>query len=174
MRKSDQSIRNYYVDVIRNCQSSGLDQKVIEGIENIGREIDSANLVELKAILNGAGWPSITKYGATADNAAFLIVQHTDDTSFQRRMLVTLSKLPRNETDQSDLALLYDRVHYDLDGYQYYGTQGDCKNGVFDLVKLKDKKGVDARRKAMGLESLSEYVRRATEVLCSAAADGHN
>ena len=173
MRKSDQGIRNYYLDVYKKCQSN-IDQKVLEKIGDIGTEIDSANLVELKAILDSVGWPSITKYGAAADNAALLVVQHADDTSFQQQVLVTLSKLPKNETDQADLALLYDRVHFEVDGYQYYGTQGVCKKGVFELVKLKDQKGVEDRRKAMGLEPLSAYVHNATKALCAASADGQN
>ena len=130
-------------------------------------QIDSENLAELKAILNGIGWPLITKYGAKADNSAFLVVQHADDTSFQQQVLATLSKLPKNETDQADFALLYDRVHFEVDGYQYYGSQGVCTNGVFELTKLKDRKGVDARRKAIGLEPLSEYVHKATKALCA-------
>ena len=73
---------------------------------------DKSNRVWLASRVERDGWFTISEYGAEADLAAFLIVQHSDfDRSFQREMLNLLETLLKEgDTGPSSWAMLHDRL----------------------------------------------------------------
>jgi len=120
---------------------------------------DHANLEWVKNQIEQNGWFSISRDGATADQDAWLLVQHADDDiAYQEKILSLLTDLrAHGDTSAKNYAYLYDRVAVNRQRPQRYGTQGGCKNGERFTAPLEDPTKVDALRAEVGLKPLAEY-----------------
>ena len=170
MSKTDQTARKYLLRTVSEC-GVGFDSQSLKSIGSLVRSIDRKNLAELKTILEKIQWPVISKYGAVADQAAFLVVQHADDDAqFQSDVLHALRPLvQRRETSSENYALLYDRVQTNSGRLQLYGSQGECLGHKWMPDAIEDPLGVDKRRVAIGLPNMSTYSRRAAKLICGAS-----
>ncbi len=119
-----------------------------------------ANAEWLKGEIAKQGWPTISRDGAEADKAAWILVQHADhDPQFQKDVLERLTALrTKGETNPSNYAYLHDRVAANAGREQRYGTQGGCKAGQWTVKPLEDPANVDRRRADVGLKPLADYV----------------
>ncbi len=169
MGKTDQAVRKAMLRAVAQC-GSGFDAESLRSIITLMQSIDRKNLSELKELLKKIHWPVISKYGAAADQAAFLVVQHAaDDAQFQRDILDVLQSLvQRHETSSENYALLYDRVQENAGRLQLYGSQGECVGHKWTPTAIDDPLGVDKRRAAIGLPKLSAYTKRAAKLICGA------
>ncbi len=123
--------------------------------------IDDSNTSVLKRILATHGWPTIGRFGHSADNNAWAIAQHADhDRAFQREVLGILEPLVAiGDTAPAHHAYLFDRVAVAEARPQRYGTQGRCVGpGCWEPRPIKDRDTVDERRVAVGLEPLADYI----------------
>jgi hypothetical protein len=130
-------------------------------IASKGCGVDEANTRWLKAQISQNGWFTVSKYGADADRAAWLLVQHADrDLDFQTDMLSILEPLvPVDETARTNYAYLYDRVAVNRGRPQRYGTQGRCTAaGVWEPREVEQPEKLDERRAAVGLGPVAEYI----------------
>lgn len=130
-------------------------------IASKGCTVDADNTRWLKEQVSRHGWFTVSKYGADADFAAWLLVQHADrDVPFQTEMLELLEPLvPANETGQRNYAYLYDRVAVNSGRPQRYGTQGRCTAaGVWEPREVERPEALDERRAAVGLPPEAEYI----------------
>lgn len=117
----------------------------------------------LKAVLARIGWFDISRYGAEASQAAWLIVQHSDhDPAWQERVLADLApRVARGDMQRSYYAYLVDRVAVNAGRPQTYGTQGHCRGrGNLELLPVIDRPNLDRRRAGMGLDNVAEYTVR--------------
>jgi hypothetical protein len=125
---------------------------------------DSARSRWLRAAVARDGWPSPIIAGDSAQQAAWLILQHSPDTAWQAAMLPALERAAsRGELPQADLALLTDRVLVRRGQPQRYGSQFDMKDGRLVPEPIEDVEGLDPRRASVGLPPMSEYVRLLAE-----------
>jgi hypothetical protein len=114
----------------------------------------------LKAVLARIGWFDISRYGAEASQAAWLLVQHSDhDPVWQSQMLASLApRVARGDMQRTYYAYLVDRVEVNAGRPQLYGTQGRCDGpGNLRLSEVRDPEGLAARRAEMGLETIEAY-----------------
>ncbi len=128
--------------------------------------IDDDNTVWLKAIVAKGEWPLISRDGVGAASDAWLLAQHADhDPDFQKQVLALMEPLvARKEALGKNYALLFDRVATADHRPQRYGTQfGTGKNGCLAVDAVEDHAGLDARRAAMGLDTLAAYGKRLSE-----------
>lgn len=127
------------------------DKPAIEVVIAIDREATA----RMKQVIAQHGWPGKSVVGVDGANAAWLLVQHADaDLAFQKSCIALMEPLvAKGEVTGKDFAYLWDRVAISEGRKQRYGTQYDGD----DLAPLEDPANVDARRKAMGLGTLSEY-----------------
>lgn len=126
---------------------------------------DKARTEWLRAALARDGWPVRARYGDSASDGAFVIVQHSRDTAWQRQMLPVLDSLGRAaQIARSDVALLTDRVRQRQGRLQIYGTQFSMADGRLELDPIEDSANVEARRRDVGLPSLAEQARVMSEV----------
>ena len=129
------------------------------------READLDRTARLKEIIAEHGWPTITKVGPRAANAAWLIAQHsTHDPEFMAEVLTLITPLvATGDCDPHWFALLADRVRVLCCEPQLYGTQykSDWVDGTLSLVPstpIAEPHLLDERRAALGLEPHFEYV----------------
>jgi hypothetical protein len=117
----------------------------------------------LKGVLTRIGWFDISRYGAEASQAAWLIVQHSDhDPAWQEQVLAALGpRVARGDMQRSYYAYLVDRVAVNAGRPQTYGTQGRCQGrGNLELRPVIDRDNLDRRRAEMGLDSIADYTIR--------------
>lgn len=123
--------------------------------------LDRKNTERMKEIIAEIGWPSISKVGANASTAAWLLVQHADhDVEFQSYCLGLMQEMPREEVRSEDVALLTDRVRVNKGLPQVYGTQFTQVDGKHVPRDIEDPENVDERRKLVGLDTLDENIKR--------------
>ena len=139
----------------------GLDREAFAGLRD---RVTSENEAWLKEILTEVHWFDIRHFGKRADTAAFLILQHSQDADFQKRILDRLEPLAEiGGTQSRNVAYLMDRVLIRNGELQKFGTQGTCNSQkewrAFDVLEPD---GLAVRRDAFGLEPRAEYEAGAT------------
>ena len=124
------------------------------------RAIDIENQQQLLAMIPDEGWFRRSRYGDNAAASAFLIVQHGDETLWERFLPIFSDLLPSGEVPGSEYAMMYDRLQMTKDLPQRYGTQMTCPlgTGQWTLWRLEDADRVDEYRASVGLGPVAEYV----------------
>ncbi|MFY2559205.1 DUF6624 domain-containing protein [Corallococcus terminator] len=124
-------------------------------------KVDADNTAFLKEVIAKRGWPGKALVGARATFSAWLMVQHADqDVAFQEQVLPMLEQaVTRGEGSAKELAYLTDRVLVNTDKPQRYATQLEPNaEGKMVPKQLEDPANVNARRAAVGLDSVEEYI----------------
>lgn len=123
-------------------------------------EVDRANLVRVKEIVQTQGFPTEAQVGADGIEAAMLLVQHADaDPAFQQSVLSLLQPRAGKDVSGDTFAMLEDRVNIRQGHPQRYGSQLDFKDGhLVPKQPVGDLKEVDRRRESVGLMPLQSYV----------------
>ncbi|MDP3954853.1 MAG: hypothetical protein Q8Q15_00630 [bacterium] len=136
------------------------DQRLLKENSTDFSQTAKSNTSRLKEIVGEIGWPSISKVGVEASDAAWLLTQHSDhDLEFQERALAMMKELPEGEIKKRNIAYLEDRVKVRGKGLpQIYGTQfWTDENGKYVPRPIENPDKVDERRAAVGLGSLEKY-----------------
>jgi hypothetical protein len=163
----DQYMRKAAMSIPHDHQYSEAEQKYFwSQFMSRFMELDRQNTADLKSLLKTHSWFRISEFGKKCDNNAWLLVQHADqDPEFQKEILATLEKLYlTGETRPANYAYLHDRVALSSSDPskrqpQRYGTQGRCiAPGKWEPFPIEDEANIDARRAAVGLPPLAEYI----------------
>lgn len=120
---------------------------------------DSARTARLREIVATHGWPGRALVGEAGARAAWLILQHSDDTAFQQAMLPRLwDAAAAGDVSRPDVAMLTDRVLVRRGEPQRYGSSFSMLDGRLVADPIDDPSGLEARRAEVGLPPMSEYV----------------
>jgi hypothetical protein len=126
--------------------------------------VDERNARRMRSIINEIGWPTTSKVGAQAEHMAWLLVQHAD-LDFQKECFALMAREPADEVCPRHLAYLEDRIRV-RDGLpQRYGTQLQKGDDGWEPLPTLDPEELDARRQAVGLEPIAEYLDGARRTL---------
>jgi hypothetical protein len=166
MVEVDQYMRNYSQTPITQSYSDLERQNFyVRFTERRWIALDARNTKDLKELLAIHSWFTIGKFGAEADDNAWLLAQHADqDREFQHRVLAILEPLvAKGETNPKHYAYLFDRLAVslgrpDAQKPQRYGTQGRCVGkGKWEPFEVEDPANLDKRRASVGLPPEDEY-----------------
>jgi len=128
------------------------------------QSVDARNTRRLRDIVREIGWPTRSRVGAQAEHMAWLLVQHAD-VEFQRECLPLMARESADEVCPRHLAYLEDRIRV-RDGLpQRYGTQLQKSGEGWEPLPTEEPDAMDARRQAVGLEPISEYLEGARRTL---------
>jgi hypothetical protein len=130
-----------------------------EGYNEEMKELHNRNAKTLNDIIDAIGYPTIDKVGKEANEATWLVIQHSiGQPVFMKKCAILLeSAVSENKADPKYLAYLTDRIAVFEGKPQLYGTQfdwdeyGNLSPNLFDHVTK-----VNERRKAIGLNTLEE------------------
>jgi len=126
--------------------------------KEIIEQVDKANQEQLQSIIEVHGWPSPSRFGEEAANAAWLIAQHADaNPVFQRKCLELMQA--EKAVSQEDLGYLADRVRVNEGRPQLFGTQWIVENDEFKPQPIEDEENLDKRREKIGMPPFDEYVK---------------
>jgi hypothetical protein len=160
LKNADLALRNKLV------QSGQLS----DGYNEDMKELHNRNAEILNDIIDTIGYPTIDNVGKEANEAAWLIIQHSiGQPAFMKKCAELLkSAVIENKADAKNLAYLTDRIAVFEGRPQLYGTQFDWdENGSLSPNLLDDFAKVNERRKKVGLNSLKEQ----TEIIRRQAKD---
>jgi hypothetical protein len=120
---------------------------------------DSINKIAVVKILDTHGWLSEDQIGKKANEALFLVVQHSDLATQEKYLPMMRRAVNEKKAKAFDLALLEDRVLMRQKKKQLYGSQIiKSENGNWVVYPIDDPTNVDARRFKMGLGPIAEYL----------------
>lgn len=137
----------------------GQNGQLSEGYNEEMKELHDRNAKTLNKIIDAAGYPTIEKVGKEANEAAWLIIQHSiGQPEFMKKCAKQLEiAVNQNKADPKNLAYLIDRIAVFEDKPQLYGTQFDWnENGILNSNKFDSIIKVNERRKSIGLNTLEE------------------
>jgi hypothetical protein len=129
-------------------------------------KVDKENLAWLKVVVEKHGWPSKSMVGQDGAQGAFLIAQHAvSDLEFMTKCLTGLKTAYQSgDADGQWVALMTDRLLVLKEKKkQLYGTQIVPKDGKLVPEPIEDEANVDARRKALGMSPLAEYLKQVND-----------
>lgn len=107
--------------------------------------VDAENQRQLLGMVPPEGWFLRSRYGKGAE-AAFHIVQHSDETLWRRFLPVLEPLVASGEIDGQSYGLMYDRLATSEGRLQRYGTQFRCDNGKWRPWPMEDPSKVEQRR----------------------------
>lgn len=155
MRESDQKFRDAALSSITPTEAELALIKQQDAI-------DRANMARLEQIVHKYGWPGIKQVGELASSAAFLILQHAGLDEQRRYFPILKAAVAQHNARADQAAMLEDRILLREGRNQLYGTQlrsGPDTAGKLVLHPIEDERNVDARRAAVGLRPLAEYLK---------------
>ncbi len=122
---------------------------------------DSVNLIRVEKIINEYGWLGEEEVGKQGSKTLFLIIQHADIATQEKYLPVLQEAVKSGMAEGSFLAVMKDRILLRKGGKQVYGSQleTDPENGGYRVSAMIDPDLVDSRRKEVGLDSMSEYLK---------------
>lgn len=122
-------------------------------------KLHNDNAEKLNKIIEIIGYPTIDKVGEEANEATWLVIQHSiGQPNFMRKCAKLLKNaVSENKAKPKNLACLTDRIAVFEGRPQLYGTHFDWdKNGKLSPSSYDDLTKVNQRRKSIGLNTLEE------------------
>jgi hypothetical protein len=125
-----------------------------EAMQQVHRE----NAQRLNELVSKYGWPGISLVGLEGCRAAWLIAQHSICTpGLQRRFLELLTAAAENgEVPKRQVAFLIDRIRFNENKPQVYGTVLDWNENGELSCEVEDPVNLDARRREVGLPAAQD------------------
>lgn len=151
-----------------NCQRSERDPVWIEAAERMGerdrlarsgevsdqrwRELDAENRSELAELIDKRGWPEPCQLTRSAASALFYVIQHHRADQVRQEALPLFEEMGREGLVRgSEVAMLVDRTLIDQGAAQRFGTQYECRDGIWARMPTEAPETLNARRDEMGL-----------------------
>lgn len=124
------------------------------------QRVDSLHLHRFDELIEAHGWPSFRLVGKEGATAAFLLAQHAEQERQERYLPLLEAAYREGLAAGADWAMMTDRVRVRRGQPQLYGSQVSYDEAGRPRVDpIEDEASVDARRAAIGLEPLADYLR---------------
>ena len=163
MGNQDQRHREELVARMKELSGAGGGRAMKMFVEVVKKQnrIDKRNVKRLEEIIARHGWPTKSMVGEEASEAAFLIIQHADLVYQKKYFPLLKAAALRNEARPDHVAMMEDRMLMGEGRKQIYGTglKTDDVTKELKLWPIEDEDGVDARRRAVGLPPMAEYLK---------------
>lgn len=158
MHARDQFVRRLIMQGFQREMTGEARQAYIEGTRHHFDRIDGANSDRLQELLREISWAELVALSPAAGEQAFSLISHSNDTAFKRRMIAAFEPLARAGQMPGDrFAMLVDDVAMEEQRPQVYGTNFRCLDGVYQPHPTEAMDQLNARRAAIGLNSIEEY-----------------
>ncbi|NML69042.1 hypothetical protein HHL23_04440 [Chryseobacterium sp. RP-3-3] len=117
--------------------------------------IHRQNAERLREIVKAIGFPTVSKVGAEASNAAWLIIQHSIGEPELMKEYYKLMIENSSDVNPSNIAYLHDRIQVFQSKPQQYGTQLTVEGIPYPV---EDKKHLNEERVKVNLPPLSQEI----------------
>jgi hypothetical protein len=120
--------------------------------------VDSANLIELKQLINERGFPTLSKVGYQCCNLASLIAQHQPPEFLHWYLEQAKAAADTGDFDLTWIAYMTDRDLEHQGKPQLYGTQFHGQDGITALSPIEDIEHLNERRERVHLGPIENYI----------------
>lgn len=127
--------------------------KLSEGYNAEMEAVHRRNAAKLRKIVGRIGWPTVSKVGKEASDAAWLIVQHAIGEPEFMKSCYTLMVAAHADINPQNLAYLHDRICYFEGRPQRYGTQ--FADGLYPV---ENKEILNGLRRELGMAEHPERI----------------
>lgn len=129
------------------------------------QQVHRENANQLNRIVEKSGWPGISLVGLEGCRAAWLIAQHSICTpELQRKFLTLLTNAAEcGDVPRKQVAFLADRIRFNENKPQIYGTVLDWNERGELSCKVEDPANLDVRRNEVGLPPFHEDLEKHRE-----------
>lgn len=139
------------------CIDQEMRAKAAQDMNQWDDSVDKRNAARLKEIIDQVGWPTISKVGYDASQAAWLLVQHAyAEPEFMQHCLELMKQADEGDVTPANIAFLEDRLLTMAGEPQIYGTQFRNDGNGWKPFPIADPEHVDERRATIGLGTLAE------------------
>lgn len=163
MGNEDQKHRNELVALMKELPKPDNERamKRFAAVVKKQDKIDKRNMKRLEEIIGRYGWPTKSMVGKEASEWAFFIVQHADLVYQKKYFPLLKAAVSRNEARVDHAAMMQDRILMGEGQKQIYGTglKTDDVTKELKLWPIENEEEVDARRRAVGLPPMAEYLK---------------
>ena len=166
MAANDQEFRGRLAPILLTIDYRAPPTAEFLALLNEQNEIDTRNTLRLREMVDANGWPKKSEVGEEASKAAQLLVQHAA-IEHQKHLLPSLKEaVLEGEADASTMAMLEDDILIAEGNDQIYGTEiTNSLDGGYMLYPVQDPENINARRLAVGLPTIEEYIDQAESEL---------
>jgi hypothetical protein len=130
-----------------------------EALKSMAADISQLHTQTLNEIVLLQGWPTKAQVTEQGVIAAFTLVSHSNNLSFQQNMLplIIQSYMDKQGMSGEAVAIFTDKVSIAQGKNQVFGTQADLIGGKLVFFKIENEDSVDQLRAQMGMTTLAEY-----------------
>ena len=153
IRDEDQAIRRRWLKDQENRQL--IDEMNALNVRHVAR---------VQEILKETGWPTKAMVGQDGSGAVWIILQHATPEVIKASLPLMKAAVDRGDIGGGLYATSVDRDRRNDGLPQIYGSQFDTTRGKCEPQPIEDPEHVDERRKAVGLNPLSEYKEQLCEM----------
>lgn len=123
---------------------------------------DRENEAEVEKIIDEHGWVGKSEVGGKANMTLWLVIQHAPIETQEKYLPMLKESAMKGESRGSHLALLEDRILMGKGKPQIYGSQihRNPDTGNQEVYQVEDPENINARRAAVGLGPIEDYVKR--------------
>jgi hypothetical protein len=152
----DQTLRLLLPQV---TEKFGRETKEYKYIWSLINRQDSICINKLTQILEKYGWLGKNRVGGNANQAIWLIIQHSDLKTQEKYLPLLKESVANGESEGWHLAFLEDRILMSKKKKQRFGTQAVWDNELKrnKIYPIEDVKNVNYRRQELGLEPIEKY-----------------
>lgn len=159
----DQKHRNELATLMKEMPGANNERAMKRFADLVKKQdkIDQRNMKRLEEIIARYGWPTKSMVGKEASEWAFFIVQHADLVHQKKYFPLLKAAAAKNEARPDHVAMMEDRILMREGKKQIYGTglnTDDVTKGL-KLWPIENEEEVDARRAAVGLPPMAEYLK---------------
>lgn len=172
MHARDRLLREIIMQGLRTEMSGETRLAYINRTEHHFDRVSAENTRRLRAILRILSWQELTALSPNAAEQAFSLISHSNDIAFKREMASHFEQLARAGQMRGDrVAILVDDIALAEGRAQIYGTNLECHHGIYQPKPIEAVETLDARRAALGLNPIAEYVAESRQVYGECPAD---
>lgn len=130
-----------------------------EILKSMAIDITRLHTQTLNEIVKLQGWPTKAEVTEEGVQAAFELVSHSNNLSFQQNMLpfIIQSYMDKQGISGEAVAIFTDKVSIAQGKNQVFGTQADLIDGEVVFFQIENEDSVDQLRAQMGMQSLADY-----------------
>ena len=162
MYARDRLLRETIIAGLREANTAEARQAYIEGTQRHFDRIDGENTRRLREIFAEMSWRDLRDISPSAAEQTFSLISHSNDIAFKKEMAAQFEPLAREGVIPGDrYANLVDDIALEEGSPQVYGMNFACHHGVYQPRPVIDPANLNARRAAIGLNSIEEYTTEA-------------
>jgi|GEM_PF-6549758 len=138
----------------------GPNSRLVQTMQEQFKHDDAITLYKVMSIVNTYGWLGTKRFGSVGPEVILISILHADLATQKKYFSVISNAAKEGDYPPEHLAFLADKIALSETKQQIYGMLiSDIKNNRYIPFPITNEAEVDARRRSIGLNPLSEFLK---------------